>query len=71
MKITIDVEQLEPSKMFFTESLGSGTYSGKPFDVMTAVPARSLIVSYEGERYMVGTQSLIEAILDGLSESDG
>jgi hypothetical protein len=70
MKIIIEVEKVERGSLFFTEELGDGNYKGEPFTAATTLQAKSLIVSYKDERYMVDTKSLVGTILEAVEKGE-
>ena len=63
-EIKLKVESVPEKTMYLTQHLGNGTLGKTKFDASFALPTFSLIVSIGKQRYLVSSQSVIQAVIE-------
>jgi hypothetical protein len=62
-EIKVEVEDVS-NKMFMTQHLGDGSLGEKKFNASFTLPTMGLLVEVGGKKYLVSSQSLIQAIVE-------
>jgi hypothetical protein len=67
-EITVPVLLMPEGAMYLHESLGTGEYGGKKFEVERVLPNNSIVMRFEGKKYRVALHDIMQKLLEGATK---